>query len=115
MPPGAIDWRQLAACEQLLAALAGRKDEALPPGRNLPYMRHMPAAEPSSPCVKICIVDPISALCIGCGRTLAEIAAWPQMGEAERAAVMAGLEARLIASRSRARRGGKVRASGRDR
>ena len=29
-----------------------------------------------SPCNKICVVDPVSALCIGCGRSLAEIAGW---------------------------------------
>ena len=29
-----------------------------------------------SPCVKICVVDPLSGLCIGCGRTVAEISQW---------------------------------------
>jgi len=76
-------------------------------------MSDMPDALPSSPCVKICVVDPRSGLCIGCGRTLDEIAAWPAMSETERAAVMGALEARLVAARSRARRGGKVRAGGR--
>ena len=69
----------------------------------------MPAADASSPCVQICVVDPISDLCIGCGRSLAEIAAWPAMSEKERAAILAGLAARLVEQRSRARRGGKVR------
>jgi len=79
-------------------------------------MRDMPAAaDASSPCVQICVVDPISDLCIGCGRSVAEIAAWPAMSEKERAAVVAGLEARLVEQRSRARRGGKVRSRGRNR
>jgi uncharacterized protein len=71
-------------------------------------MMAMRAQSLSTPCVRICVVDPVSALCIGCGRTLAEIAAWPTMAEAERLAVMAGLDARLREARSRARRGGKV-------
>ncbi|MEM8647051.1 MAG: DUF1289 domain-containing protein, partial [Pseudomonadota bacterium] len=29
-----------------------------------------------SPCIKICVVDPETDLCIGCGRTKAEIAGW---------------------------------------
>jgi predicted Fe-S protein YdhL (DUF1289 family) len=70
---------------------------------------------PSSPCVKVCVIDPISALCIGCGRTIAEIAGWAGMGEAERLAIMAGLGERLARARSRAARGGRVAARGRGR
>jgi predicted Fe-S protein YdhL (DUF1289 family) len=62
----------------------------------------------STPCVKVCVLDPISALCIGCGRTTAEIAAWGTMSEPDRLAVMAGLGERLAHSRSRAARGGRV-------
>ncbi|MEI5664437.1 DUF1289 domain-containing protein [Bosea sp. CCNWLW174] len=49
----------------------------------------------SSPCIKICVVDPASKLCQGCGRTLQEIAQWSRLSEAERLAIMAMLEARL--------------------
>ena len=42
----------------------------------------------SSPCVKICIVDPTGAICTGCGRTLAEIGGWTLMSDAEREAVL---------------------------
>jgi len=62
----------------------------------------------STPCVKVCIVDPVSGLCIGCGRTVAEIAGWGAMSEADRLIAMAGLEARLIAMRSRGARGGRA-------
>jgi uncharacterized protein len=65
---------------------------------------------PSSPCVKICVMDPLSGLCIGCGRTTEEIAAWPYLGEPDRLQIMAGLEARLVVARSRRARGGKVSA-----
>lgn len=54
----------------------------------------------STPCIKICQIDPASRLCLGCWRTLDEIAAWGGMTEAERLAVMASLpdrKARFIA------------------
>ena len=66
----------------------------------------------STPCVKVCVLDPISALCIGCGRATAEIAAWGTMSEPDRLTVMAGLSERLAKARSRAARGGRVRARG---
>jgi uncharacterized protein len=75
----------------------------------------MSAPAPSSPCVKVCVVDPISALCIGCGRTMAEIAAWTAMTEAERLAVMSGLGERRVRARSRAARGGRIAAHARGR
>jgi predicted Fe-S protein YdhL (DUF1289 family) len=50
-----------------------------------------------SPCNKICAVDPISALCVGCGRTLAEIEGWVRFTAAERNRIMAELPRRLVA------------------
>jgi uncharacterized protein len=73
----------------------------------------MSASVPSTPCVKVCVIDPLSALCIGCGRTVVEIAAWTAMSEAERGAVMVGLGERLARARSRASRGGRIAARGR--
>ncbi len=32
-------------------------------------------AQSPSPCIKVCILDPRTNRCIGCGRTIAEIAA----------------------------------------
>jgi predicted Fe-S protein YdhL (DUF1289 family) len=49
----------------------------------------------SSPCIKVCVVDPARRLCRGCGRTLDEIARWGAMDEAERRHVMALLADRL--------------------
>ena len=66
----------------------------------------------SSPCVKICVVDPLAGLCIGCGRTVAEISLWREMAEPERQSVMAELPGRMRAARSRSARGGRVRAQG---
>jgi hypothetical protein len=71
-------------------------------------MTAMSVTVPSTPCVRICVVDPLSALCVGCGRTVAEIAAWPAMSETDRVAVMADLDARLRKARSRLQRGRQV-------
>ena len=54
-----------------------------------------------SPCEKICVVDPASGLCRGCGRSLAEIEHWTRYTDAERAQVMAQLPQRLKAMQNR--------------
>ena len=41
------------------------------------------------------MMDPRTKLCLGCGRTLPEIARWPRMNGAERRAMMARLPARM--------------------
>ena len=48
-----------------------------------------------TPCIAVCIIDPRTGLCFGCGRTLPEIARWHRMDSAERQAVMALLPARM--------------------
>ncbi|MBN9553713.1 MAG: DUF1289 domain-containing protein [Alphaproteobacteria bacterium] len=48
-----------------------------------------------SPCVKICTYEPGKGVCLGCGRTLAEIAGWASMSDAERQRIMAALPARM--------------------
>jgi len=52
-----------------------------------------------SPCIKICTLDARSGLCLGCGRTIDEIALWTAMSAAERARVMDKLADRLNTSR----------------
>ncbi|MBD3844330.1 DUF1289 domain-containing protein [Bosea sp. SSUT16] len=49
----------------------------------------------STPCIKVCVIDPASGLCEGCGRRLDEIAQWSSLSEAERLAIMAELPERL--------------------
>jgi predicted Fe-S protein YdhL (DUF1289 family) len=46
-----------------------------------------------SPCISVCRLDPVTKVCVGCGRTIAEIASWPNLGEAERQAIIRRLEA----------------------
>jgi predicted Fe-S protein YdhL (DUF1289 family) len=56
-----------------------------------------PQAPPRSivtPCIKVCVVDGASGLCLGCFRTLSEIGGWSGLTDDERAAVMADLPAR---------------------
>ena len=49
-----------------------------------------------TPCVAVCMIDPRTNLCLGCGRTLPEIARWHRMDGAERQAVMATLPQRML-------------------
>lgn len=48
-----------------------------------------------SPCIAVCMIDPKSRLCFGCGRTLPEIARWGRMESSERLTIMAELPARM--------------------
>jgi predicted Fe-S protein YdhL (DUF1289 family) len=48
-----------------------------------------------TPCIAVCMMDPKTNLCFGCGRTLPEIARWHRMETAERLAVMEGRAARM--------------------
>lgn len=48
----------------------------------------------ATPCTKVCMVDGQSGLCLGCFRTLPEIAGWGRLNEGERATLMTELPAR---------------------
>ena len=50
----------------------------------------------ASPCIQVCAVDAASGLCLGCRRTLAEIAGWSRFTGAERARILAELPARTL-------------------
>lgn len=47
-----------------------------------------------SPCNKVCRIAPDTELCLGCARTIDEIAGWGGMDEAARRAVLADLPRR---------------------
>ena len=53
-----------------------------------------------SPCVNICTLDARSGLCLGCGRTVAEIAGWISMSPAQRSGIMKDLPNRIAAAKS---------------
>lgn len=71
-----------------MSRLASRHDPA--------HLLLMPAPPRpiATPCVKVCFVDDESGLCLGCYRTMAEIAGWTRLTDAARVAVMAELEDR---------------------
>ena len=49
----------------------------------------------TSPCIKVCAVEGGFGWCLGCGRTLPEIARWASLQPAERRAVMDDLPQRM--------------------
>ena len=62
--------------------------------------------EQDSPCVRICVIHPEERLCVGCYRTIEEIANWSRLSKAERLAVTQDLPTR--APRLVKRRGGRM-------
>lgn len=74
----------------------------------------LPAIE--TPCIKVCVVDPETEICIGCGRRRFEIGGWIGYSPEERQVVMAELPERLatltLRKRRRGGRRGRLDASG---
>jgi uncharacterized protein len=65
-------------------------------------------ADIETPCVKICVVEPETGFCIGCGRTRMEIASWLGMRADERRTLMEALPERVATLTLRkTRRGGR--------
>jgi predicted Fe-S protein YdhL (DUF1289 family) len=48
----------------------------------------------ASPCTQVCRIDAQSGLCLGCARTLDEIAAWSSMDDDQKQAVVDALATR---------------------
>jgi hypothetical protein len=69
---------------------------AVASGRDADHLRPMdaPPKPIATPCVQVCIVDGETGLCLGCYRTLGEVARWSMLAEAERDEIMATLPAR---------------------
>lgn len=63
--------------------------------------------EIESPCVKLCVIEPKSRLCMGCFRSIDEIGAWSKLSPESRRSVMADLPARA-ALVTPTRRGGRA-------
>lgn len=64
-------------------------------------------AEPASPCLGVCTMDAATRLCMGCYRSLGEIAAWPRLSARAKQGLLEALaarEARLGRFRVRPRR-----------
>ncbi len=52
-----------------------------------------------SPCVSVCVMDADGSVCLGCFRTLDEIAAWSVLDASAKRRVLAALPARKAARR----------------
>jgi predicted Fe-S protein YdhL (DUF1289 family) len=52
----------------------------------------------ASPCISVCTMDAASGLCVGCFRTLDEIAAWSVLDADAKRGVLAALPARRAAA-----------------
>jgi predicted Fe-S protein YdhL (DUF1289 family) len=63
-----------------------------------PKTRNTGTMSQDTPCIAVCMIDPRSNLCFGCGRTLPEIARWGQMTGEERRTLMATLPQRMEAA-----------------
>lgn len=50
-----------------------------------------PPAPIKTPCIKVCVVDGESGLCLGCYRKLSEVAGWARLSDAERETIMTEL------------------------
>lgn len=48
----------------------------------------------ASPCINVCRIDPVASLCVGCHRSLDEIARWRDMTDAQRQRVLQALPMR---------------------
>ncbi|MFN3522122.1 MAG: DUF1289 domain-containing protein [Phenylobacterium sp.] len=57
-------------------------------------MTDRPPAPIKTPCIKVCVVDGESGLCMGCYRALPEVAGWSRLTDAEREAILAELPSR---------------------
>ena len=53
-----------------------------------------------SPCIQVCVIDPVNQWCYGCYRSLNEIAQWGNMSTQQRESVMAELEDRRVAAQA---------------
>ena len=61
-----------------------------------------------TPCVKICVVEPETGFCIGCGRTRMEIGQWLGLDNAQRHTIMQQLPERVATlTQRKTRRGGR--------
>jgi predicted Fe-S protein YdhL (DUF1289 family) len=47
-----------------------------------------------TPCIKVCVIDGESGLCMGCYRTLTEVAAWARLDQDVREGILRELPSR---------------------
>lgn len=65
------------------------RSRRIPP--SLPIMTETPPPPIKTPCIKVCVIDGTSGLCMGCFRSLPEVAGWGRLSEEARESLMAEL------------------------
>ena len=60
-------------------------------------MPSIPISAVPSPCINVCRIHGLTGWCEGCLRTMDEIAAWSQLTDADKRAVLVSLPSRRIA------------------
>ncbi|WP_324595606.1 DUF1289 domain-containing protein [Accumulibacter sp.] len=50
----------------------------------------------ASPCINVCRMDDQTGFCLGCFRTIEEIAAWSAAADAQRAHILLAVERRRV-------------------
>ena len=58
-----------------------------------------------TPCIQVCAIDGPTGWCLGCGRSLKEIAQWTLYTDQQRDAVITELETRLNALKAQGKLG----------
>ena len=58
-----------------------------------------PEEQVPSPCISVCVMDADGSVCLGCFRTLDEIASWSVLDASAKRQVLAALPARKAARR----------------
>jgi predicted Fe-S protein YdhL (DUF1289 family) len=72
----------------------------------LPIMNAFTSQDIETPCIKVCVLDPDTGFCVGCGRTRSEIGNWLGLSAAERRQIMTTLPERVSTLTLRKRRKG---------
>jgi uncharacterized protein len=72
----------------------------------LTSMNALTSQDIETPCIKVCVIDPETGFCLGCGRTRGEIGSWLALSSAERRQIMTTLEDRVSTLTLRKRRKG---------
>ena len=65
----------------------------------------------NSPCADVCAIDDDTGWCLGCGRSMQEIATWANMGDDARTKVLGEIEGRKAQIPNREQRAKKLRRS----
>ena len=63
----------------------------------------------NSPCIDVCAIDEDTGWCLGCGRSMHEIATWASMGDFGRGKVLGEIEGRKAQIPDREHRAKKLR------